>query len=422
MLSWDAVRGGATSDADGHNVVLHEFAHQLDQEDGAADGAPILEKRAAYGAWAKVLGEEYATLQKDVDDGVRSDIDAYGATNPAEFFAVVTETFFEKPQKLASNHPELYDQLVAFYKQDPLARLGVDAATIERKPRERAPAPIAAAKPSSEVLVCDMSNHAGAARLVKVGEPLREQMRALGFSHAGFVGTLFEGEHPWAWVGEVLRGPHETTTCVLSNIGRYGGDGLSFWTVLENGTMISTETSRVRPIAFRVGRIIPMHHPREHIDVVSLALAPGELLAAHRARVERIAAREKSTPIEKGALELYLAVRIRTAALRQTRLATFTRARTVAFWIVFALVAVGTLAMSFVLAGLPVVGQKLGVFVALACSAGVFAGVLARDAVARVVVWRTFGSAPIPSSELFARAAKLDHTHAARIEALMTDE
>jgi MtfA peptidase len=121
---------------DGHNVVLHEFAHQLDAEDGDMDGAPALPLRSMYTAWARVLGEEYADLSASVhrhrrtsiEFGGRSppkppislrSIDAYGATNPPEFFAVVTEAFFETPKRLKRKHPELYEQLAAFYRQDP---------------------------------------------------------------------------------------------------------------------------------------------------------------------------------------------------------------------------------------------------------------------------------------------------------------
>ena len=122
VLSWADVRRGAADVKDGHNVVIHEFAHQLDQEDGAADGAPPLSRRANYGPWARVLGKEYAALEAALERHRKSDIDAYGATNPAEFFAVVTETFFEKPQQLKARHPELYEQLAQYYKQDPAAR------------------------------------------------------------------------------------------------------------------------------------------------------------------------------------------------------------------------------------------------------------------------------------------------------------
>jgi hypothetical protein len=119
VLAWDAVRAGASDVADGHNVVLHEFAHQLDQEDGTSNGAPILERRSRYVAWARILGAEFAALQHAAARGLATDIDAYGATNPAEFFAVVTEAFFEHPEVLRKKHPELYDELRAFYRQDP---------------------------------------------------------------------------------------------------------------------------------------------------------------------------------------------------------------------------------------------------------------------------------------------------------------
>lgn len=121
VLSWDDVREGASDARDGHNVVLHEFAHQLDQEDGSSDGAPILERRSQYVAWARILSAEYADLQRAAETGRRTDIDTYGATNPAEFFAVATEAFFERPSTLRKKHPDLYDELKMFYRQDPAA-------------------------------------------------------------------------------------------------------------------------------------------------------------------------------------------------------------------------------------------------------------------------------------------------------------
>lgn len=121
VLAWDHVLHDALAVHDGHNVALHEFAHQLDAEDGDMDGAPALPARARYAAWARVLGAEYADLTARVHDDRPSDLDAYGATNPAEFFAVATETFFEKPRALKSRHPALYAQLAAFYQQDPAA-------------------------------------------------------------------------------------------------------------------------------------------------------------------------------------------------------------------------------------------------------------------------------------------------------------
>jgi MtfA peptidase len=122
VLAWDHVKSGAAQPADGQNVVLHEFAHQLDAEDGSMDGAPDLGARARYTSWAHILGDEFGELSRRLREGLRSDIDPYGATNPAEFFAVVTEMFFEKPRAMRRRHPALYEELAAFYKQDPAAR------------------------------------------------------------------------------------------------------------------------------------------------------------------------------------------------------------------------------------------------------------------------------------------------------------
>lgn len=121
VLSWDDVRRGAADIHDGHNVVLHEFAHQLDQANGAAQGLPVLDQRSMYVAWARVLGAAFAELRDEIARGHPTLLDAYGATNPAEFFAVATECFFEKPQALKNRHPELYQELKEFYRQDPTA-------------------------------------------------------------------------------------------------------------------------------------------------------------------------------------------------------------------------------------------------------------------------------------------------------------
>jgi len=115
VLSWDDVLHGAADIRDGRNVVLHEFAHQLDGEGGQVDGVPPLPHRSCYGPWARVFTEEYLRLQR----GRRSVLDDYGATDPAEFFAVATEAFFEKPRQLKTRHPELYEQLACYYEQDP---------------------------------------------------------------------------------------------------------------------------------------------------------------------------------------------------------------------------------------------------------------------------------------------------------------
>lgn len=120
VLSWDSVRGGAANFDDGLNVALHEFAHQLDQEDGAADGTPILSGLSSYRSWAQSLSGEYRSFQENVEAHRKTVIDQYGATNPAEFFATATEAFFEKPGQLAKKHPDLYKELKSYYRIDPM--------------------------------------------------------------------------------------------------------------------------------------------------------------------------------------------------------------------------------------------------------------------------------------------------------------
>jgi Mlc titration factor MtfA (ptsG expression regulator) len=119
VLSWNDVRRDALNGKDGRNVVLHEFAHQLDQEGGSASGVPILEKKSDYISWARVFSREYETLRSELEHGWETVIDEYGATDPAEFFAVVTETFFEKPFQMERKHPELYNELKRYYKLNP---------------------------------------------------------------------------------------------------------------------------------------------------------------------------------------------------------------------------------------------------------------------------------------------------------------
>ena len=94
---------------------------QLDQQAGGGTGTPALGSRSRHLAWARVLGNDYRDLVEQVQKQHRDVIDAYGATNPAEFFAVVTECFFEKPGALKAKHPALYDRLRDFYRRDPAA-------------------------------------------------------------------------------------------------------------------------------------------------------------------------------------------------------------------------------------------------------------------------------------------------------------
>jgi Mlc titration factor MtfA (ptsG expression regulator) len=119
VLSWRDAKAGGADPADGRNLVFHEFAHQLDGESGAVEGAPLLRERSMYTPWARVLGREYQALIRDLQTARPTLLNPYGATSPAEFFAVATETFFERPVEMRAQHPELYEQLRAFYEQDP---------------------------------------------------------------------------------------------------------------------------------------------------------------------------------------------------------------------------------------------------------------------------------------------------------------
>lgn len=121
VLSWhDTLQGAATPD-DGQNVVIHEFAHQLDQETGAANGAPMLARRHHYRRWSQVLGTEFSRLRAAASEQQESLFSDYGATDPAEFFAVISEVFFEQPQRMADEYPALYQELSLFYQLNPLS-------------------------------------------------------------------------------------------------------------------------------------------------------------------------------------------------------------------------------------------------------------------------------------------------------------
>lgn len=123
IVSWDDARSGGEDPEDGHNVLLHEFAHKLDMLEGGADGVPPLRGGDAdYDDWARVMSEEFRGLRRTVWEGKDSAMDNYGAENEAEFFAVATETFFEKPHRLCDEHPELYGILKSYYGQDTAAR------------------------------------------------------------------------------------------------------------------------------------------------------------------------------------------------------------------------------------------------------------------------------------------------------------
>ena len=119
ILSWQDTVEGAAIPNDGRNVVIHEFAHQLDQETGHANGAPRLGGRARYERWSRVFEEAYRRLQQQLAFGEPSLFCAYAATNPAEFFAVASEVFFEQAERMRDESPALYRELSGFYRVDP---------------------------------------------------------------------------------------------------------------------------------------------------------------------------------------------------------------------------------------------------------------------------------------------------------------
>jgi MtfA peptidase len=133
VLSWQDTLESAADPDDGRNVVIHEFAHRLDQDNGAANGAPWLgpeNRRTGYAEWARVFGAEFEALRARMAAGGTADeggdagvglISPYGATDPAEFFAVVSELFFERPADLRREHAALYEQLRRVYRTDPAA-------------------------------------------------------------------------------------------------------------------------------------------------------------------------------------------------------------------------------------------------------------------------------------------------------------
>ena len=124
LISWDRVRVEARHPEAGRNVVYHEFAHKLDGLDGAMDGAPPLETSEEFARWVAICQHEFDALRHHRSGDL---IDPYGATNPAEFFAVITEVFFDRPIDMETQKPALYEVLRDYYRQDPAAR--------ERRPR-----------------------------------------------------------------------------------------------------------------------------------------------------------------------------------------------------------------------------------------------------------------------------------------------
>ena len=128
ILSWQDVKSGGMNARDGRNVVLHEFAHKLDLSDGRVNGVPRLENDQQYERWAEVMSAEFKKLEEESDEGAATLLGSYAASNAGEFFAVSTEFFFEKPTQLRDVHPDLYEVLKAYYRQDTADRMDRHAA------------------------------------------------------------------------------------------------------------------------------------------------------------------------------------------------------------------------------------------------------------------------------------------------------
>jgi Mlc titration factor MtfA (ptsG expression regulator) len=135
ILSWADAQPGAHPHGAGSNVVLHEFAHKLDMLTGAANGMPPLHRDMLREAWTQALSQAYANFYQEVERHHHTRIDPYAAESPAEFFAVLSEVFFEAPQRLYQLYPAVYVQLSLFYRQDPLRPPGTATPTREAKPR-----------------------------------------------------------------------------------------------------------------------------------------------------------------------------------------------------------------------------------------------------------------------------------------------
>ena len=120
VLSWDDVLAGLANPCDGHDTAAHEFAHVLDRGDGVFDGAPRLRATGDYQPWAAAMSRHFLALRRSGRPELLV-LRRYGATDEAEFFAVATESFFEKPTAMRELTPDLYEILVRFYGFDPAA-------------------------------------------------------------------------------------------------------------------------------------------------------------------------------------------------------------------------------------------------------------------------------------------------------------
>jgi hypothetical protein len=134
ILSWQDIVHGLSDEGGGMNVILHEFAHKLDEQNGDTEGLPSLGEEAHYKEWSRVLSREFASLEDSIESGAGSVLDEYALTSPAEFFAVATEAFFEKAEEMQETLPELYAQLRQYYRVDPASwQMSTDPSVPRRK-------------------------------------------------------------------------------------------------------------------------------------------------------------------------------------------------------------------------------------------------------------------------------------------------
>lgn len=204
VLAWDDVLKGGQNPRDGLNVVLHEFAHQLDYLDGVIDGTPPLRRKGDYAKWQEVMTREYERLKSESEHGYPKVLDTYGATNHAEFFAVATEAFFEKPREMCARHAELYAILSEYYGQDPAARERAPQSDSVTSPRPRRTSRVAArAEPHARIAaewpwwVRFWEIHPGVSRQQAIG-PLEHHLMMIlvGFG-GGAISTVISSRDQW---------------------------------------------------------------------------------------------------------------------------------------------------------------------------------------------------------------------------------
>ena len=124
ILAWAEVLADGRNPGRGRNLVFHEFAHQLDMLDGYINGTPLLETAEQYQRWHDVMTKEFNRFLRVTERGRETVLDEYGAEDEAEFFAVVTECFFDRPRALLYEYPRLYSLFRDYYRQDPAKRSG----------------------------------------------------------------------------------------------------------------------------------------------------------------------------------------------------------------------------------------------------------------------------------------------------------